>query len=392
MEDKYILNIGAGEWQLPIIKACNKLRYKLISVDINPNAKGLEYSNIKLNMSAYDSRPIFDWLNSKKKIRENIEAIITMGSRSCITTASELSYKLNCKTNCLSPNKAETIVNRKLFREFLKNNGFNYPKYQILNESDLEIDYPFVVKVTKDTSGSEGITLVRSENEFKSAIIRANKYVRESEIIVEEYIEGQDYGLFGLLNDKKLNLFQIITRSTSNYPYFLPKKYTTEKVDSKLELRLKDFYIKIIEQLNFESGPFYIEIKYSKTDNKIYPIECEPTIPAHIDYLISKSHKIDTSLQALNCVLKIENNQKFKKKYYSACEFVYSPKKGILKDISFVEPIFNGGSLLKKYRICQNIKNESAADILAIVYAYSNSIKVFENITTYADKIKIEIC
>ncbi len=391
MPDKYILNIGSGIWQLPFIEAIKQLGYKLIAVDYNKHAPGFKLADEIINLSAYEPLPIFEELKKNNDAIKKIEAVVTMGSRGCITTASKLANLMGAKTNCLNEELAKVIVDRNQFRKFLNCKNIDSPRHQIYNGKKIEINTPFVVKATVDTSGSQGISLVKDFSELTQAAKRAIKAAPEAEIIVEEFIEGDDYGVFGLFNEGEIKLIQIIKRTVSGFPYFLPLFYSTTPVEFEIENLLKASFIKLVNSFEYKSGPFYVEFKHSNKNKKVYPIECEPTIPAHIDYLVSKSNGINLSELALRSILVQLNENIDKTENYSACKFLYADKPGVLNSVEFPEDSDNGLKVLKKYKVGQKIKNSSAADILAVIYSNSNSIdEVTNSINSYFRKIAVK--
>ena len=105
--NKVALNIGSGIYQVPLIKKLKRLGFVVLSTDINPNAPGLKYSDIKLITNSQDYKNLYK-LIYKKKIKP---AIIISGAASCLITSAYLSkkFELNYCANTGNINDSETF-------------------------------------------------------------------------------------------------------------------------------------------------------------------------------------------------------------------------------------------------------------------------------------------
>lgn len=92
------LSIGAGENQIPLIRAAKARGLKVISVDTNPQAPGLVESDIRILESTHEYRKI---LHSMSKVPLPFK-LMGVGSRSygkAVYTVSYLAEKLKLRGN-----------------------------------------------------------------------------------------------------------------------------------------------------------------------------------------------------------------------------------------------------------------------------------------------------
>lgn len=97
------------------------------------------------------------------------------------------------------------------YKEKCREVGLETPKRYALDEnfkrSDLDkIHYPVIVKPT-DSCAQQGLAVVREEKMLKEAYEKALPFSEKKDILVEDYIDGDEVYLFCFLNDGKLTMF-----------------------------------------------------------------------------------------------------------------------------------------------------------------------------------------
>ena len=183
---KKILLLGGSTQQIPAIKYANNKGYHTVLCDYLPDNPGQDYSDIFYCVSTTDKEAV---LEVAKK--EKIDGIVAYASDPASTTAAYVAEKLGIPTN---PYKSvEILAYKDKFREFLRDNGFNFPiakSYISIKNAIEEIDqfkFPIIVKPV-DSSGSKGVNVVDNVEDFKDVCIRALENSRDKRIICEEFI------------------------------------------------------------------------------------------------------------------------------------------------------------------------------------------------------------
>ena len=196
---------------------------------------------------------------------------------------------------------ANSFCNKNLFRAFLKDNGFNVPaSVEFLKTSDISVVsglcYPIIVKPT-DSSGSKGVSVIYSNEEFEAARDFAEKYSRNHVLIAEEYIEQSHKDVIEceiFVLDKKVAVWGIMSsvRDKLTNP-LIPAAYRyPASISDEYYNIVKSEVSRLVEVSGVKNGAFNIEMVINK-EGKLYFLDAGPRnggnmLPEYIS-LISKS-------------------------------------------------------------------------------------------------------
>jgi formate-dependent phosphoribosylglycinamide formyltransferase (GAR transformylase) len=118
---KWIMILGAGFHQIPIIKTAKLMGLKVIAVDSDKNAPGFSISDENYNIDVMEFEKILQVAREKK-----ISGITTMFSNLGMRTVAYVADKMNLKS---IPSKAAQIAtNKKYIKEYLKKEKVPVPK------------------------------------------------------------------------------------------------------------------------------------------------------------------------------------------------------------------------------------------------------------------------
>lgn len=370
-KERYILNIGSGMWQMPFMQACSDLGYGLIAVDVDPGAAGFKLADHVLVMSAHEPEPIYQEIIDRKISINSIEGVLTTASRGCITTAAILAERLNAPGPGLPLESTDILVDRHKFRDFLVSHDFPVPAFEIVtNPHEVPgLNLPVVVKSTTNTSGSDGITLVRNLSNLKSAVIRAQEAGHCSEVIIEEMIAGRDIGVLSMFHQGEPFFIAAVERQVIESPHFLPRSYLAPASLTASEAEIIGNEIsRLGKTLGVHAGPFYAEYRLSYDGLTAYALEAEPTIPAHISFLVSESVGVNVNeLVILSLLGKITSPPEIEPLGAAGCRMVYADSPGIIS--AFDPPEMDADSLILRKKTGDRVLNKSAADICGVLYA-----------------------
>lgn len=190
-----VLMLGGSLAQIPSIKKAKEMGLHVVTCDYLPQNPGHCYADEYHNVSTTDKESV---LSLAKKLK--IDGIVCYASDPAAPTAAYVAEALGLPT---SPYQSvEILSNKDLFRKFLLENGFNAPRMiscRSVEEAFGQIsslEFPVVVKPV-DSSGSKGISLVRSGEGLRKACGDAFSYSRCKRIILEEYVESDGAPLAG---------------------------------------------------------------------------------------------------------------------------------------------------------------------------------------------------
>lgn len=190
---KKIMILGAGIYQVPLIKTAKRLGIYTIVVSIPGNYPGFEFADKVYYENTTDYNKILEIAR-----QEQIDGIVTAGTDVAVITIGKVCDELGL---CgLSFDAAQIAANKLMMKTKYEEYGVRTAKFR---EIPLDADniaervsaltFPLIFK-SVDSSGSRGIVRVDSEAEFEGAVKNVRENTRSDYFIVEEFIEGKEFG------------------------------------------------------------------------------------------------------------------------------------------------------------------------------------------------------
>lgn len=272
---KKLMILGAGPLQLPAILKAREKGLDVIVADMNPDAVGFKESGIvKEIISTTDTLKIIE---AAKRYR--INGIMTVASDVPMPTIAAVCQELRL---CgISPKTALNATNKAEMRHCLEKANVPIPKYFVVRSLDEFLETcknfkdRFVVK-SSDNSGNRGVCLV--DNPFnKDKLIKAFEYAKENtrdgRVLLEEYMEGEEFSVEGISVDGTYHVIQVTDKITTGEPYFVELGHTQPSMQTKDTLdKIKTVAKKGVEALGISNGPSHTEIKLTTNGPKIVEI------------------------------------------------------------------------------------------------------------------------
>lgn len=350
---KRILMLGGSMQQIPAIRQAKAMGHYVITCDYTPENPGHKYADEFYNVSTTDLEGVF--LLAK---RLKIDGIVAYASDPAAPTAAYVSEKLGLPGNPFE--SVKLLTEKDLFREFLKEHGFNTPEacgYSTYEDAIADIDrfqFPVMVKPV-DSSGSKGVVKVYEKSGIEEAVKEALSYSRGRRFIVEEFIEKKGYQISGdgFSIDGKL-----VFTSYGNELYsgkgtreyvalgeFWPSLLTEEqkqKVDDELQ--------RLITALDMKTCAYNIEVILDKNDIP-YVLELGPRNGgSYIPQLIQYATGVDLIDYTIRGALgeSCEGLKMTPTKGVWSNYMILSKQTGIFKELQFDED-FKRNNLLDVY-------------------------------------------
>ena len=183
---KKLLILGAGIYQVPLIKTAKAMGIQTIVASIPGNYPGFELAD----------KVYYENTTDYKKI---LEIAITIGK-----VCDELGLK------GLSAEAAECATDKLLMKQCYEKYGVRSAKFRRISFDDADyaksiedLTLPVMFK-SVDSSGSRGITKVDDPSGFEAARKNVLENTRSDYFIVEEYVEGEEFGAQAFVQDGKL--------------------------------------------------------------------------------------------------------------------------------------------------------------------------------------------
>ena len=146
---KKVLLLGGSKYIIPVIEACHKLGYKAITCDYLPDNIAHKYSDEYYNVSIIDKDAV---LELAKELE--VDGILSFACDPGVETMAYVCEKLGLP--CVGSYKSVlTLQDKTLFRQFLKDNGFNWYTVSANCKTDSDIDTAYLDGqiIVKDSKG-----------------------------------------------------------------------------------------------------------------------------------------------------------------------------------------------------------------------------------------------
>ncbi len=196
---------------------------------------------------------------------------------SCVELCSRIAKFLGLAQNSAA---AALLTRRKdLAREALSKAGCNTPEYQVVAIDDtgpasLAVGYPAVVKPLA-LSASRGVIRVDNDADYIAAIGRIDAILESTgqqgftrqHLLVESYIDGDEYAIEGFIIDGKFRLLTIFDKPEPlTGPYFEETYYLTPtRLDTRQKDDLVDEIANCCAAYGLQHGPVHAEARLSAT-------------------------------------------------------------------------------------------------------------------------------
>lgn len=343
MKAEKLMLLGGSAQQVTAIREARNMGYETVLCDYLPDNPGQYAADHYYNISTTDREAV---LNTARK--EQIDGILAYASDPAAPTAAWVAEQMHLPGNPF--HAVETLCSKHLFRLFLKSHGFNCPEsFSYQNVADALKDasafpYPVLVKPS-DSSGSKGVTLLKSSDGLQEAAEAAFSFSRAHEIIIEEYVQkstqyliGGDlfivngkvvlWGLMNCYRDEQINPLVPMGKS---YPPFL----------SDVQLRLvKETLQKMVSELPIQNGAMNVELVLDQKD-RVFVLDAGPRnggnmIPELMGMIFDQDIVRMTIEAAMGKQIQLKETEGHP---FYATHNLHSARSGVYRDIRFSEEL-----------------------------------------------------
>ncbi len=276
---KRLMILGGAKYILPVIDAAHKLGCYVITCDYLPDNIAHKYSDEYCNVSIIDQEAV---LEAARKLE--IDGIMSFACDPGVVTAAYVAEKMGLPS--VGSYEAVCILqNKRRFRKFLADNGFNVPMAQGYTSIDEAIKdaeqfhWPVIVKPT-DSAGSKGVSRVDSIGELKESIERALSYSRCKEFIIEDFLQqagfSSDTDSFSVDGELKFVSFNCQRFDANARNPYTPAAYSwPASISEKHQKELTSEIQRLITLLGLKNSVYNIETREC-IDGKAYIMEFSP--------------------------------------------------------------------------------------------------------------------
>lgn len=251
---KRILILGAGFLQSFVIKKAKELGYYTIAVDKNRDSIGFDYADESFTIDIVDKEACLAVARAK-----NIDGVMTAATEYGVLPAAYIAEKLRLPGLCYET--AKLTKDKYLVRKRLFENSVDCVEkfFQIGAETDFDflktmINYPVIIKPCEG-SGSKGVSEVISDRALKPACIKALEVSGNGKALIEEFIDGKEYGSDVLVYNGEIKVMAIMEKYKTKPPVYaeLGHCYPSD-LSGSIQLKVINTLKKAVHSLGINFG------------------------------------------------------------------------------------------------------------------------------------------
>lgn len=333
---KSILILGAGIYQVPLIKKAKDMGLETIVCSIKGHYPGFQYADKVYYINTTDKEACLDIA-----IHENISGVCTSGTDVAIPTLGHINDKMSL--HGLNEEAALLSSDKALMKSAFQKGNVNTAKFQIV--SNLEecisavefIGVPCIFKVV-DSSGSRGMEIVRDKESVQVAFCNVFSQTKKNKIVVEEYLNGIEYGAQAFVDHGTVHLIMPHSDEVYNSGIGVPIAHNVPALLYGIDDTIYESE-KAIKALKIDNSAVNLDFIFSK--GKTYVLEVGARSGATgLAELVSIHYGVDYYQMIIETALGTFDFKKydFTPKMSASSMLVISEKKGTLLSYN---PIFN---------------------------------------------------
>lgn len=261
--ETHLLCIGAGEEQISAIYLAQQLGYAVLAVDGNPNAPGLKIAN-----KSY----VVDLKNQKKVIEiaqaNSIAGIIPVPLGSILTTVGAVNDALG--THGISLNTAQLCTDKMKMRETFDKHGLSQPRFSLATSLNMlkevidNFSLPAIIK-PRYGSGSHEVFLLEDHQDVEKFSNKIQDFVH-SDYLVESCLEGQEYGVDGVVYNGICEILFIRRKAITPPPFRVALSYVGSQVTQEnVNFKIYSSIAKAATALQLKDCLFHADIMLDTT-------------------------------------------------------------------------------------------------------------------------------
>ena len=289
-----ILILGAGAAQVDLIRYCRESGMEVYCCSYSGTDPGIRLSDHFAMIDIVDAEKIESYFRANQ-----IDMIYSVGSDIAVPVICAVAK--STRTPCfVSLESARICCDKSRMRNMLKGKRYT-PSFivgsefeTLQKESRSKMSWPAEIKPA-DSQGQRGVSRVDHPEELEKCFQKAIKFSRKGEVVLEEFIDGQEVSLNAyLLNGEILCSVLTDRESWTEYPggiihrHHFPSRFE----NSIVHQRILDLARDVVRIVGLSDGPVYFQIMVR--DDCAYLIEAAPRLDGcHIWRLIREACGID---------------------------------------------------------------------------------------------------
>ena len=266
----FLVAIGSGQNQLPLIHEAKKLGFHIIGVDINSTAPGFLECDLKIQESIENHEDIYLRL-TELILDGKIKGIMTKSFGMAIRTVSYLNAFF--KIPYMPVKSSECFLEKKKMKSIIKNAGIQTPDIIKISSKSGKIANSLLPVIIKPETGhaKNGVALISTQDEYRK-YISGNSGIN---LIAEKYVKGDEIIAAGITHNKKFYLIEITDKFTTSLPFFVDITHISPSKHIDKWEQIQKIGQKVSDAFEIINSPIIIEFIIDE-NNEINLIEAVP--------------------------------------------------------------------------------------------------------------------
>lgn len=307
---KVAIVLGGTNAHINLIKSLQQRGYFVFLVDYLENPVAKKFADKHIEKSTLDKEVVLEFA---KKVKASL--VISTSVDQANLTACYVAEKLGLPAP-YSYKIAKEVTDKTLMKKKMIENNIPTARYIIftsfLNFKKSGLNFPVIVKPV-DNNGSKGVRKANNLVELKKYLKLAIKASRTKKAIIEEFKEGDEFSIYCLIQNFKVNLVLISKKNKINkrgdsvmqsYCSLAPVE-----VSPRTRKEILEIINNIVISFNLNNTPLFCQLIIK--DEKVNVIEFSPRLGGGISSEVIKLKTgIDFIETAVDSYLKINKRNK----------------------------------------------------------------------------------
>lgn len=204
-DKKKLMIMGAGIYQVPLIKKAKELGLETLVVSIPGAYPGIGLADEFISLDTRDKEGIL-----KCAMEQGINGICTSGTDVAVQTIGYVNEHMHL--GGISYEAAEKVTDKLLMKLAFAKHGVSTARFETVTSykqaitAANTIGYPVIVKIV-DSSGSRGIKKVSDEDSLAAAYTEAMNITKKDYLLIEEFIDAKEIGVDAFVGEHGMEIF-----------------------------------------------------------------------------------------------------------------------------------------------------------------------------------------
>jgi biotin carboxylase len=254
-----LLVLGAGRHQAPLIERAERRGICTIALDPYPDSPGKRVASVAADGDALDADRVLEVAR-----RHHVDGIVTIGTDQPVLVMAQVAAAMGLPCH-LDEVGALAATNKAAMGPALRSADVPMPQSVTIDpgtshaEAELP-DLPCVVKAA-DSQGQRGMSIVRSTQALRAAIIRAREASRTATVVVEHFHEGPEFTINAWISAGEALFAIALDRITVNPPPSIGicLQHVYPSVHARDEPAFRAIAEAVARAYGMQRGPLYIQ-------------------------------------------------------------------------------------------------------------------------------------